>query len=621
MFGTLIVQLPSTYEGGQLRVKHARKEHIFDFSGLKGSTGFHYAALYADCQHELCVVTKGYRLCLVYNLIHTGSGYCPAPIDNSLLVTRAVDAMKEWTEQPDSYPPMIAIPLAHKYCEASLSFSGLKNMDRAKADLLTTAKKRVEFDLFLCIIKLSQLWGGECDSEYGSFMQGDFIEQEIKAEELVSPGGKKAENLTLDDEMIIPEGVLDNVLTNDPDGEDIERTGNEGATMDRWYSQAALLLWPKQHRLDVLGLAIMGKRLSNSIKKHSPLKRNCEKWKKYYGVCQQLISVALSQRPNAETATILLSCAIALGDCPLVSSLLASSVSDSATTEPLPPTLYLSSGEFVDAVLLACSTFSWSSLQPCLSKLMETEAAYNVESCVQLLYRLFTSQPSLTPELQAMGQELALPICKVLAEERDSRPLTSLCFYSYELPLGPRSRDFVCSLLKTLSMLDCITQMEALLTHFLSLPNRYPLETVLIPAAEKFDKWSGKRSDALLGFVAVASETLEASTKAPIDEPLNWSQDITITCKCQDCADLQSFFQHPTRTTARFKRKESRRYHLEHQMQINKFDCTFKTESSGIPRTLVVTKARKQLAERKQEREANLRLLSRLKALGRQDVP
>ena len=197
MFGTLIVQLPSAYEGGQLRVKHAKKEHTFDFSGLKGSTGFHYAALYADCQHELCVVTKGYRLCLVYNLIHTGSGYCPAPIDNSLLVTRAVDAMKEWIEQPDSYPSMIAIPLAHKYCEASLSFSGLKNMDRAKADLLTTAKKQVEFDLFLCIIKLSQLWGGECDSEYGSFMQGDLIEQEIEAEELVSPGGKMAENLTL----------------------------------------------------------------------------------------------------------------------------------------------------------------------------------------------------------------------------------------------------------------------------------------------------------------------------------------------------------------------------------------------------------------------------------------
>ena len=69
MFNTVIVQLPSEYEGGQLRVKRAQREHVFDYSGLKGSTGFHYAALYADCQHEHCTVTRGYRLCLVYNLM------------------------------------------------------------------------------------------------------------------------------------------------------------------------------------------------------------------------------------------------------------------------------------------------------------------------------------------------------------------------------------------------------------------------------------------------------------------------------------------------------------------------------------------------------------------------
>ena len=103
MFGTLIIQLPSDYEGGQLRVKHAKREHVFNFSGLKGSTGFHYAALYADCQHELRTITRGYRLCLVYNLVHTGQGYSPAPINNALLVNRAVEAMKGWIQQPCPY--------------------------------------------------------------------------------------------------------------------------------------------------------------------------------------------------------------------------------------------------------------------------------------------------------------------------------------------------------------------------------------------------------------------------------------------------------------------------------------------------------------------------------------
>ena len=53
MFGTLVVQLPSDYSGGQLVVSHGGKEKVFDFSGIKGCTNFHFAAFYADCQHEL----------------------------------------------------------------------------------------------------------------------------------------------------------------------------------------------------------------------------------------------------------------------------------------------------------------------------------------------------------------------------------------------------------------------------------------------------------------------------------------------------------------------------------------------------------------------------------------
>ena len=599
-------------------MKHAKREHIFDFSGLKGSTGFHYAALYADCQHELCTVTRGHRLCLVYNLMHAGPGYCPAPIDNTLLVKRAVEAMKGWIEHPCSYPPMIAIPLAHKYCEASLSFACLKNTDRAKADLLRMVNQEVPFDLFLCIVKIAQQWGGECYSECSSFMEGDLIEQKMMAEHLVSPSGKKAENITLDDEMIMPEGALDSVLDSEPDDEELEVTGNEGATMDRWYSQAALLLWPRQHRLEALGLGIMGDRLSKSIKKNSPLERSGEKWQKYYGMCQKLIPVALSQKPNAETATTLLLSAIALGECTLVSSLLGpTSDTDNSTTEPVTAASYLASAEFLDAVLLACSTFTWDSLQPCLSKLLESGATQDVVGCVQLFYRLVTLQPSLKPEQQAMGQELAVPICKVLGEEQDivSRPITCWFWMSDPPPSAVRSQDFVCSLLKTLSLLDCTTHLESLLTHFLSLPKRYPLETVLIPAAEEFDQWSGKKCNALLRFSAVGIDKLEATTKTPIDEPLNWSQNVTITCKCQDCTELKLFFQHPTRTSARFKRKESRHYHLEDQMRTSNCDCTHTTERSGNSKTLVVTKTRKKLEVKKQERETTLRLLSRLKAL------
>ena len=143
---------------------------------------------------------------------------------------------------------MIAVPLAHKYCEASLSFSRLKNADCAKADLLRMVRQEVLFDLFLCIIKTARHWSGWHIS--GCFSEKSLIEEKMIAKHLVSPSGKKAKNLTLDRMMIMPEDALED---NYPDHEELnEATGNDGVSMDRWYSQAALLLWPEQHRLEVL---------------------------------------------------------------------------------------------------------------------------------------------------------------------------------------------------------------------------------------------------------------------------------------------------------------------------------------------------------------------------------
>ena len=50
------------------------------------------------------------------------------------------------------------------------------------------------------------------------------------AEHLVSPSGKKAENLPLDEMMIIPKDALHSVLDNDPDDELLkEATGNRSS--------------------------------------------------------------------------------------------------------------------------------------------------------------------------------------------------------------------------------------------------------------------------------------------------------------------------------------------------------------------------------------------------------
>ena len=72
MFGTLIIQLPSIHKGGELVVYDSSKKNkrIIDFGGKSDKSRYsvHFAAHYADLEHELLEIKSGYRLALVYSL-------------------------------------------------------------------------------------------------------------------------------------------------------------------------------------------------------------------------------------------------------------------------------------------------------------------------------------------------------------------------------------------------------------------------------------------------------------------------------------------------------------------------------------------------------------------------
>ena len=80
MFGTLIIVLPAHHKGGELIIRHAGREVSLALNNDETSE-IRFAALYADCEHELKPVTEGFRICLVYNLLrplHQPISYCPA---------------------------------------------------------------------------------------------------------------------------------------------------------------------------------------------------------------------------------------------------------------------------------------------------------------------------------------------------------------------------------------------------------------------------------------------------------------------------------------------------------------------------------------------------------------
>ena len=67
MFATLVVNLPSAHEGGELIISHAGQSQRYS---LADSSLFEprFVAFYADCYHEVKPITSGCRLCVVYNL-------------------------------------------------------------------------------------------------------------------------------------------------------------------------------------------------------------------------------------------------------------------------------------------------------------------------------------------------------------------------------------------------------------------------------------------------------------------------------------------------------------------------------------------------------------------------
>ncbi len=68
MVATLVITLPCKHAGGELIVRHERKEATLCALEAGWLRAINYTAFYADCEHEVRPLKKGFRVALVYNL-------------------------------------------------------------------------------------------------------------------------------------------------------------------------------------------------------------------------------------------------------------------------------------------------------------------------------------------------------------------------------------------------------------------------------------------------------------------------------------------------------------------------------------------------------------------------
>ena len=194
MFATLVLELPSEYEGAELSVwspltPNEKMSYTFNGgpSGSKRKTrlsspGLHFAAFYADCYHEVSKLTAGHRVALVYHLtanvvpnpllshLPSPSPTPSQPADESIAI-RLSKLMETYSQEGDEEypctwgecpyaegtygysnwrkelgdwpgkPVKLVIVLSHHYTPAALAsgISALKGSDRSVAELIRAA--------------------------------------------------------------------------------------------------------------------------------------------------------------------------------------------------------------------------------------------------------------------------------------------------------------------------------------------------------------------------------------------------------------------------------------------------------------------------------------------------
>lgn len=641
MFATLIIALPSPHEGGLLLIQHDGKTQEIDFAQSENAFQIQYVAFYADCQHEIKPVTKGYRVCLVYNLALAKQKKQPTAPRTQERFREIKQLLSEWFQKPTR--SKIVLPLSHSYTEASLSWDALKGEDRALAEVVQEITSSLGYHLYLCLMKFTQSSYPDGDDYGYGYDDDDHYEEE----ELDESEWDDSDDDEEDEEPEENEGGWYNEIYNEeltvsqwlspsdtshplgtmnlarkelfnqggfgtlPIRRTIhEATGNEGATLERWYHTAVLVLWPEDRYFHVLA--------SQSQTVAVPILQEMCNRAKQPAKDEQLLKLAellLSYwqfghshftTPKNPITTPMLEVLEKLDSEELITRFVG---------EVLPRNYEGTEGEVLTRL---CSHFGWETLQEPLVSFIKKQTAtedtlrsVNLVAVLQIMKPLAVSGRMTAARKKTCGKivtELA-----ALLEKRDEQPPRD-AWYSRE----PARVGVLEMMIPVCAAVDDSEVIDALLTRAISKEDLYPLHEVLIPAARELAQEKSSKSSFKAGqkrLLETCIENLEARTATPIEFPKDWAQPTQLKCGCNECKELQRFLRDPKEQVKEFKMIQDRRSHLETEIRAHGCDLDLKTERRGSPHTLVCTKNRATYEREKAQFETDVELLKEMNKL------
>ena len=619
MFGTLVLTLPSAHRGGALRIRHAGREATAA-SNAADPSELAFVAFYADCEHEVLPVLEGNRVCLVYNLIQrpgkTGAQRLQAPNYESQ-IEKAGAILEAFWKAPGKAQKLAWI-LEHQYSPASLSFSALKGADSAKSNVLLRAAARAGCAVHLAVVHIGESGAAEInDDDYYRSRRARY-RYNLQPDGESESGGQNTsfDAITVDDGWqyldewsdrddrpaefgciplaggeLLPANALDG---EPPDDRHLtEATGNEGASYERSYRRAAVVLWPSDRTIDVLlaggvTTAIPSlKRLlaegdSAWVQAFAAARRIVEMWP--VGSSQHSYTFAAAPPVPADRLTMLA----------ILTELNCSELLEAFIREVV---VVDYDGSENGALIRAAGILSETQAAALFSALIGARMPKHPNACAELLRALPANPP---PSFLAVADAAVEGLDGI----ETPKPENAWEPFGRGRPtgLGP---EFIDNLISGLQHFEDGTRCAVAAGKIASRPDVFLPVTVVVPAIERLVAGQSYGMPAVHRAVGAlwttAAEFLLKRSELPPRPPADWRLDVQVSCHCEDCTELQAFASSPTEVVHRFRVRKERRSHLHQIIDRHGLDMTHVTERVGSPQTLVCTKDRRTFNARVQE--------------------
>ncbi|MFH1304707.1 MAG: hypothetical protein ABIK07_26945 [Planctomycetota bacterium] len=369
-----------------------------------------------------------------------------------------------------------------------------------------------------------------------------------------------------------------------------EATGNAGMSMERWYHQAVIVLWPEGRHFQVL--ASQG--TENSVPALSELvtatesPEKCEDCKTFARrIIDHWVYPTHGRRRKANSpGTSMIRSLLVIGDANLAQKFF---------DQVLPleyPTL---DGE---SLLSLAELAKWGTIEKSLLSFFQSQKPDDYDASLRYLVSIFSSLASLGDGVSSSRKRVCKSVLKevILMISRWEKNRPDTMSYNFTANKSKAFQGVVEPLVRGICSVGTQSDLKYLLTQIAARPQHSELHKVLIPAVKKLSDeqhfaTSGKlQKTALLKLRQFCIDQVKQRIARKPIPPGNWKRKANLDCDCADCRELATFLKDKDSPIHRFPRRTELRRHLHQQIDRHRIDCTHITERRGRPFTLVCTK-------------------------------